>query len=151
MDSRIQETVNHDHFDARHELGFLGSRSRRRSGRRLLLEGLEDRVLLTAEATAVSVAVSNPALYYGAPETLTATISVPSGDTAPSEGTVTFYDGTAPLGSEPVSQGTANLTLTNLGVGSHSITASYQGDANYASSTSGAQANRRNRLCRSPG
>ncbi len=131
----------------RHKLGFLGSRSRRHTGCRLLLEGLEDRVLLTVEATAVSVAVSNPALYYSASETLTATISVPSGDTAPSEGTVTFHDGTAPLGSEPVSQGTANLTLTNLGVGSHSITASYQGDANYASSTSGAQANRRNRLC----
>jgi hypothetical protein len=125
---------------SRHQLGFLGSRRRRRRGRRLLLEGLEGRVLLTAEATAVAVAVSNSALYFGAPETLTATISVPSGDTAPSEGTVTFYDGTTPLGSEPVSQGTASLTLTRLGVGSYSITASYQGDANYASSTSGAQA-----------
>ena len=125
----------------RHELGFWGSRRSRRCGRRLSLERLEGRVLLTAEATAVSVAVSNPALYYSASETLTATISVPTGDTAPSEGTATFYDDTTPLGSVPVSQGTASLTLTSLGVGSHSITASYQGDANYASSTSGAQAN----------
>jgi hypothetical protein len=51
-------------------------------------------------------------------------------------GTVTFLDGAVALGSSNVSAGSAQLALSNLSIGSHSITARYNGDANFTSSTS---------------
>jgi hypothetical protein len=62
--------------------------------------------------------------------TFTATVS-PSAAT----GTVQFFDGSALLGSAPLSGGRAALT-TSLGSGSHSITAAYSGDSTYNASTS---------------
>jgi hypothetical protein len=53
-------------------------------------------------------------------------------------GTVTFFDGATSLGSASVSTNIAQLTLSNLSVGSHSITAKYAGDANFSTSTSSA-------------
>lgn len=64
--------------------------------------------------------------------------------TAATTGTVTLYDGTTQLGNpipisgqsggyEPVFFAAANLTLTTAG--SHTLSAQYSGDANYASST----------------
>ncbi len=47
-------------------------------------------------------------------------------------GTVTFLDGTTPLGTGTLNaSGVATFTTSNLAVASHSITASYGGDANY--------------------
>jgi hypothetical protein len=117
---------------------FLESR-RHHGSRRLVVEALEGRMLLSANPTSVSVAVSTPSLFYGAPETLTATVSVPTDVPAPSEGSVTFYDGTTPLSTSPVNLGLATYTTNNLGVGPHTITAAYTGDNNYASSTSGVE------------
>jgi putative nucleotidyltransferase with HDIG domain len=51
-------------------------------------------------------------------------------------GTVTFGDGETTLGSSTLSNGTATYTISTLSVGSHSITAIYSGDANFAGSTS---------------
>ena len=51
-------------------------------------------------------------------------------------GTVQFLDGSASLGTAPVSGGAAVLSLASLSVGAHSITAVYSGDANDAASTS---------------
>jgi hypothetical protein len=62
-------------------------------------------------------------------------------------GTATFYSGTTVLGSATVSQSTltypyinsaAILNVTNLAVGTDSITAKYSGDANYQAATSNA-------------
>ncbi len=53
-------------------------------------------------------------------------------------GTVTFYDGTTSLGTGTLSSGTATYSATSLAVGTHSITASYGGDASNSSSTSSA-------------
>jgi hypothetical protein len=50
--------------------------------------------------------------------------------------TVTFYDGATTLGASTVVAGSATLVLSNLGVGSHSLTATYNGDANDTASTS---------------
>ena len=54
-------------------------------------------------------------------------------------GTVTFKDGTTTLcgGGVAVVAGIANCTVSNLAVGSHSITAQYSGDSTYSTSTSG--------------
>jgi hypothetical protein len=49
---------------------------------------------------------------------------------------VTFYDGTANLGTVPVDLGTAQLILPTLTGGSHSLTASYSGDAVFLTSVS---------------
>jgi sugar lactone lactonase YvrE len=77
---------------------------------------------------------SNPALVQTA-VTFTATLSSSAG--APT-GTVTFLDGTTPLGTGTIAAGVAALTTSTLAAGSHSITAVYSGDANFASSTSAA-------------
>jgi hypothetical protein len=54
----------------------------------------------------------------------------------PPTGTVTFRDGTAVLGAAVVSEGLAQLTTSALAPGAHSVTATYNGDATYAISTS---------------
>ncbi len=63
---------------------------------------------------------------------MTLTVTLPAGAT----GTVTFYDGTTVIGTGTVVNGAATLTVTNLAVGSHSITAVYGGDANHTAVTS---------------
>ena len=55
---------------------------------------------------------------------------------AAATGIVTFYDGAAALGSASLSTGTATFTTSSLAAGSHSITAVYGGDTNYAGSSS---------------
>jgi len=62
---------------------------------------------------------------------VTLTADVPAGAT----GTVTFYDGTTALGTATIVNGTASLTIS-LAPASHSITAIYNGDANFSSATS---------------
>ncbi len=74
----------------------------------------------------------NPAAP-GQPVTFTATVfpATGSGET----GTVTFfYDGSV-IGSSSVSNGQATLTTASLPVGTGSVTATYDGDANFAGST----------------
>ncbi len=66
--------------------------------------------------------------------TFTATVS-PSTSGVPT-GTVTFLDGTTPLGSPALSGGVASLSISTLAIGTHTITASYSGDGNFNVSTS---------------
>jgi hypothetical protein len=49
-----------------------------------------------------------------------------------------FQDGSTVIGSVTLSNGSAALSVPNLAVGSHSITAIYVGDANYNGATSAA-------------
>jgi len=50
--------------------------------------------------------------------------------------TITFHDGANVIGTVPTSGGNATFSTASLAAGSHSITASYPGDATYAGSTS---------------
>jgi hypothetical protein len=68
--------------------------------------------------------------------TFTALITPQFGGQA--SGTVTFKDGSAILGSAPVSNDAANFTSSALTVGTHSITTVYGGDGNFTGSTSAA-------------
>lgn len=86
--------------------------------------------ILTATTTAVASSL-NPSTS-GSPVTFTATVT--SGAT----GTVTFKDGSASLGTGIVSGGTATYSTSSLSLGSHAITAVYNGDNNYSTSTSSA-------------
>jgi Bacterial Ig-like domain (group 3) len=84
-----------------------------------------------SSATSLSVS-SNPATA-GQPVTLNAAV-VP----ANASGTVTFKDGTANIGTSTVANGSATLILSNLSVGSHTLTATYNGDTTFTSSVSNA-------------
>jgi hypothetical protein len=87
---------------------------------------------LTASALAFTGLASsvNPSLLN---QTVTFTATVrPNGSGTPT-GSVDFLDATTntDLGSAPLVGGTATLTTSTLGVGSHAILASYSGDSNF--------------------
>ena len=65
---------------------------------------------------------------------MTFTAHVTSTGPAPT-GTVRFLDGTTGIGQATLSEGVAKLTKSNLAVGTHPITAQYNGDANSGTST----------------
>ena len=91
-------------------------------------------VPLTGTTTAL-VSSLNPS-DLGFSVTLTVTVTPASGTTTPT-GTVTFFDGTTSLGTDPLNaSGVATLSTSAFAVGSHSITASYAGDTNFSGSTS---------------
>ena len=77
----------------------------------------------------------NPSVYSTS-VVLSATVTS-SGGSAPT-GTVIFYDGSTQLGSGTILNGSAALTASSLSVGTHSITAVYQGSATDLTSTSSA-------------
>jgi hypothetical protein len=81
----------------------------------------------TTLTSSANTALSNQAVTFAA------TVSGP-GPTPPS-GTVTFLDSGTPIGTGTLSGGKATFTTT-LTAGSHSITAVYNGDSNYLTSTS---------------
>lgn len=88
---------------------------------------------LTATTTTVTSSAAGAA--FGTPLTFTAAVVHASGSAVPT-GKITFFDGTSMLGTSSLaSSGSATITLSTLAIGSHSITAQYSGDANYASST----------------
>jgi len=79
-------------------------------------------------ATATLISSVNPVFASNA---VTLTASITSLASTPT-GTVTFLDGATPIGTGTLSaSGVATLTLSTLAAGSHSITASYAGDANF--------------------
>jgi Bacterial Ig-like domain (group 3) len=73
----------------------------------------------------------NPAMATSA---VTFTASVASSSGTPT-GTVSFLDGTTLLGAVTLSGGAAAFTTSSLAAGTHTITAVYAGDANFASVT----------------
>ncbi len=75
-------------------------------------------------------AVSAPTLASGSSETISETI--PTGVTGP----VTFYDGSTVIGTAPIVNGVASITVTLSTVGTDSITASTPADANNNAATS---------------
>ena len=84
--------------------------------------------------TATSVAATpNPSLFG---QTVTLTASVTPNGPSPPTGTVTFSDGNSSLGTGTMSGGMASLGSSALVAGTHSITASYSGDASFGGSAS---------------
>ena len=82
-------------------------------------------------STTTALTTSAPSTQYGDSITFTATV-VPSAAT----GSVQFSNGSTVLGTGTISGGVAPLTTSSLNAGSYTITATYAGDGNYASSTS---------------
>jgi len=93
-------------------------------------KGTATGTLVIAKASPAVVLLSssvNPVLVQNA-VLLIATISSPLSTPT---GSVTFFDGSTPLGTGTIAGGVATLSTTALAVGSHSITAAYQGDTNF--------------------
>ena len=85
--------------------------------------------------TTTNIASSLNPSAFGQSVTFTATVR-PKVSGTPT-GTVTFYNGTTNIGSSNLNNiGVATLTTSNLSVGTHGMTATYNGDANFATSTS---------------
>lgn len=87
-------------------------------------------------ATSTTVVSSLNPSTYGASVTFTSTTVVTTG-AGTLTGTVTFFDGLTNLGNSPINvSGVATLTTANLSVGSHPISAVYNGNINFLTSTS---------------
>jgi hypothetical protein len=88
-------------------------------------------------ATSVTVTSSDPnPSHFGETVTLTATVSANDPSLGTPTGSVSFYDGSTLLGTVAVDgSGVATLTVSSLSAGSHTITAVYNGDSTFGSST----------------
>ncbi len=87
--------------------------------------------------TTTSLATSGSPVTAGQAVTLTATVARTTGSAGTITGTVQFKDGASNLGSPvTITAGQAQLTTMCLTTGSHSITAVYNGDVNFKTSTS---------------
>ena len=87
----------------------------------------KDKKESTTKTTMSETALNSAAgsAVYGEPVTLTAVVIPTSGAGTPA-GNVTFADGGTSIGSAPLDNtGVAKLTVSNLGVGAHSLTATY--------------------------
>lgn len=91
-------------------------------------------VVIQQAATTTSLTTSMNPSIVGQAITFTSTVSSSSAGVA---GTVTFQDGSAALGSVPLSaNGTATFATAGLAFGPHAISAVYSGDTNHAGSSS---------------
>jgi len=86
--------------------------------------------------TATDLSSSLNPSNFGQAVTFIATVTS-AGFTAAPTGSVTFLDGTTNIGTGTLdSSAVAKFTTSTLAVGTHSITANYTGNSNYAASTS---------------
>lgn len=86
-----------------------------------------------ASTTTTLTSSPNPSLF-GQAVTFTATVSGQSSETP--TGAVKFLDNTILLGSAPIVNGVATYITSSLSVGTHPITANYDGDSNFTGSSS---------------
>src|SRR5579871_2253052 len=91
-------------------------------------------------ATTLSLAAAGPggtaSVTFGQSVVLTAAIgpATPPAGFNPPSGQITFEDGPLALGTTPLSSGAAALSVATLSAGTHTITAIYGGDTNWAGS-----------------
>ena len=97
--------------------------------------GTVTEIITRAPSTLTFVSTPNPAVA-GRPVTFTVTANVPAPGVGIPTGVVTFLDGATLLGTVPLNAARqAILTTGALAIGSHTITASYEGNATVAAST----------------
>jgi len=90
----------------------------------------------TVGSTATALTSSPNPSSFGQAVTFTATVTSHFFKFQPT-GTVTFSDGGTSIGNSPLNgSGVATLTTSTLAVGTHSMTATYNRDANFTASTS---------------
>jgi hypothetical protein len=93
--------------------------------------------VISAAGTAVTLSSSVDPATFGTAVTLSAAVTDASaGSTGTPTGTVVFKDGSTTLGMGTLNNGVASFEINSLAGGSHSITAIYSGDADFAGSSS---------------
>jgi len=93
-------------------------------------------LLVNKAPTAVALAESLSLSTLGQQVTFTVTVTGPASSPT---GKITFLDGSTVLGSAQLnSSGSASFTSAGIAVGTHSITAAYEGDANFLAGNSAA-------------
>jgi hypothetical protein len=95
-------------------------------------------VITPPASSTTTLKASATSITAGASVTFTATVAGGTGSSATPTGTVTFLDGATKLGTGTLTSGSATYATSALVAGSHSITAQYGGDTNFAGSTSSA-------------
>lgn len=92
---------------------------------------------LTVNPAATSVAATGPSTRLsGQPAVFRAIVTAVAPGAGTPTGTVSFLsDGTA-IGSAPLTNGLASLTVTDIAVGTHTVTATYVASTDFATSTS---------------
>jgi uncharacterized repeat protein (TIGR01451 family) len=90
---------------------------------------------VNSTSTSTTVTSSQNPSALGQSVTFTATVLTAAGTPT---GNVTFKDGTTVLATVALSGTTAAFTTSSFTAGGHTITATYNGDTNFAASTSGA-------------
>jgi len=84
--------------------------------------------------TTTTVATSGSPSYVGQPVTFTATVTSAYG-AIPNGEVVTFDDGSKEIGTGTIANGTASLTYSSLSAKTHTIKATYAGDATFKKSS----------------
>jgi hypothetical protein len=93
-------------------------------------------ITINQSATSIALTASPSAATLNQPVTIVATVNPISPGAGVPTGAVTFLDGTMNLGTASLNgAGQASINVSTLAPGSHSIAASYGGDANFNSST----------------
>jgi hypothetical protein len=88
--------------------------------------------LQTAPVIVQLTSSKNPSTF-GSAVTFTATVKPVSSNPNVPGGTISFFDGANPIGLPVLlNGGVALLTISNLGLGGHTITAKYSGDSNFS-------------------
>ena len=117
-------------------IGFSGNLNGSTTQQNLLMNGPKSVVARFAANTTTAVTSSLNPSTYGQSVTLSATVMPQSVSGTPT-GSVTFYDGATSLGVGQLNGGVATFSTAALAAGTHSISATYAGDSNFASSASG--------------
>jgi len=87
-------------------------------------------------ATATSLSINPSPSVFGQSVTFTATVTPSAPGAGTPTGTVEFFDGTTSLGTGTLTAGVATFTTSSLSVASHPVTAVYEGDTDFTTSTS---------------
>jgi hypothetical protein len=85
-------------------------------------------------STKTTLASDSANSVFGQPVTFTATVAPVAPGAGTPSGTIVFKDGSSVVGTQPVSSSTgeqASITLSNLTVGSHALSATYSGDDDF--------------------
>ncbi len=89
---------------------------------------------VTQIPTTLALTANPVSAVVGTPVTITATLGYPATSLLPS-GTMTIKDGSTTIATLAVVDGAASFTTSTLAVGTHSLSASYSGDANFVKSS----------------
>jgi hypothetical protein len=89
-------------------------------------------------ATSTALVLNNNPALVGASASFTATVSATAPAIGTPTGSVDFFDGASNIGTQPLTGGQATFATTTLTPGTHAITATYTGGADFTASTSAA-------------